>query len=126
MYRTMLRAKIHRASVTAVEVDYEGSCGIDRDLLDAAGVLGFEQVDVYNVTNGQRLTTYAIPLPAGSGRITLNGAAAHRAAFGDLVIICAYGLLAESEAQGHRPAVVHVDGANRVRECRPEQVPAPA
>lgn len=126
MYLHMLKAKIHRAAVTGVEVDYEGSCGVDRDLLTAAGILGFEQVDVYNVTNGARLTTYAIPLAPGSAAITLNGAAAHLAAPGDRVIICAYGLCTPDEAARHEPVVVHVDAANRITAIRGEVVPESA
>lgn len=123
MYTHMLKAKIHRATVTQVELDYEGSCGIDRNLLAASGIRAHERIDVYNVSNGQRLTTYAIAAPAGSGMISLNGAAAHCAAPGDLVIICAYGLYAEIELDTHEPVVVHVDSANRVRELRAEQLP---
>lgn len=123
MHSYMLKAKIHRARVTGVELDYEGSCGIDRHLLEQSGIRPHERIDVYNVTNGQRLTTYAIPAPAGSGMITLNGAAAHCAESGHLVIICAYGLCAETELDAHEPVVVHVDSRNRVHEVRPESMP---
>lgn len=123
MHTHMLKAKIHRATVTQVELDYEGSCGIDRYLLDQSGIRPHERIDVYNVTNGERLTTYAIAAPACSGMITLNGAAAHCAEPGHLVIICAYGLYAESELDEHEPVVVHVDAHNRIREIRPEGLP---
>ncbi len=123
MYTHMLKAKIHRATVTQVELDYEGSCGIDRHLLDQSGIRPHERIDVYNITNGERLTTYAIAAPAGSGMITLNGAAAHLAEPGHLVIICAYGLYADVELDGHEPVVVHVDGHNRIQEVRPESMP---
>ncbi|TBW50331.1 aspartate 1-decarboxylase [Marinobacter halodurans] len=120
MYTKMLKAKIHRATVTQVELDYEGSCGIDRNLLEKSGIRPNEQIDVYNITNGKRLTTYAIVAPAGSGMISLNGAAAHYAKPGHLVIVCAYGLYAESELDAYEPVIVHVDPQNRVREVRPE------
>lgn len=123
MYTHMLKAKIHRATVTQVELDYEGSCGIDRYLLDQSGIRPHERIDVYNITNGERLTTYAISAPAGSGMITLNGAAAHLAEPGHLVIICAYGLYADVELERHEPVVVHVDGHNRIQEVRPESMP---
>lgn len=123
MYTHMLKAKIHRATVTRVELDYEGSCGIDRHLLEQSGIRPHERVEVYNVNNGQRLATYAIAAPPGSGMITLNGAAAHCAEPGHLVIICAYGLYTESELDSHAPVVVHVDMHNRVRELRPESMP---
>lgn len=115
MFTQMLKAKIHRAAVTEVVPDYEGSCGIDADLLEASGIRPFEQIDVYNVTNGSRLTTYAIRAPNGSGTISLNGAAAHRAALGDLVIICAYGQYGPNDLTEYQPTMVHVDHANRIR-----------
>ncbi len=112
MLTCMLKAKIHRASVTEVEPDYEGSCGIDSRLLEQAGIRPFEQIEVYNVTNGDRLTTYAIAAPAHSGVISLNGAAAHRASLGDRVILCAYGYFTADELDRHDPVVVHVSDAN--------------
>ena len=123
MYTHMLKAKIHRATLTQVEPDYEGSCGIDRHLLEQSGIRPHERIDVYNVTNGERLTTYALAAPACSGMITLNGAAAHCAEPGHLVIICAYGLYAGQELDHHEPTVVHVDSHNRIREVRPESLP---
>ncbi len=112
-YRTMVAGKIHRATVTGADVDYVGSISIDTDLMDEANILVGQQVDVVDVTNGARLTTYTIPAPAGSGKVELHGAAAHLIHEGDLVIILAYVSLPESQAREHRPAVVHVDEQNR-------------
>ncbi len=109
----MLKSKIHRATMTAVEPDYEGSIEIDKDLIQAAKLLPYEQVHVWNITNGERLTTYVIEVEAGSGRICLNGAAAHRARPGDKVIIASFVSLDESELQKHKPEVVLVDESNR-------------
>jgi aspartate 1-decarboxylase len=114
MLITTLKAKIHRARVTGIHPDYEGSCAIDQTLLDAAGLLEFEQVHLYNVSNGERLVTYAIVAPAGSGTISLNGAAAHKAAAGDLMIIAAYAVLTEAEARRFRPTLVYVDAENHM------------
>lgn len=113
--RTMLRAKLHRLRLTGANPDYEGSIAIDSDLLDAAGIIEFEQVHVWNVTNGERLTTYAIAAPAGSGEVCLNGAAALRGSRGDIVIIGTFGEMSEAEARDHVPRVIHVDAANRRR-----------
>lgn len=109
----MLHAKIHRATVTQADLHYEGSITVDRDLLDAAGILIHEQVDVLNITNGNRFTTYAIEGARGSGVIGINGAAAHLAGPGDMVIICAYRRYSQSEAAAHVPVVVLVDGDNK-------------
>lgn len=114
MQLNMLKAKIHRATVTHAELHYEGSCAIDEDLLRAAGIREFEQIDIYNITNGERLTTYAIRAEAGSGVVSMNGAAAHKARPGDLVIICAYGTLDEAEAARHAPRLVYLDRDNRI------------
>jgi aspartate 1-decarboxylase len=114
MFITTLKAKIHRARVTGVHADYEGSCAIDQALLDAAGLLEFEQIHLYNVSNGERLVTYAIPAPSGSGTISLNGAAAHKAETGDLIIIAAYAVLSAAEAGSFRPTLVYVDAANHL------------
>jgi aspartate 1-decarboxylase len=118
MLRPFLRAKIHRARVTRCDLDYVGSITIDRDLLDAADLLPLEQVDVYNLTRGTRLTTYCIAGARGSGEIGINGAAAHHAAVGDLVIVCTYCRLDPSEIAGHRARVVLVGDGNRVTEVR--------
>ena len=111
---TMLKSKLHRATVTHAELDYEGSCAIDQGLLDAAGILPFEQLHIYNVSNGERFTTYAIAAPRGSGTIGVNGAAAHKAASGDLVIICTYTGMEEAQAQRFQPRLVYVDENNRI------------
>jgi aspartate 1-decarboxylase len=110
----MLSAKIHRATVTHSDLHYVGSITIDRDLLDAAGILPGEKVSVVDVTNGARLDTYTIAGEAGSGVIGINGAAAHLVQVGDLVIVIAYGLLDTVEAAGFQPSIVHVDAQNRV------------
>jgi aspartate 1-decarboxylase len=114
MHRVLMKSKIHRATVTRADRDYEGSCGIDAVLLEAAGVLPGEQVHVVNVSNGSRAVTYAIE--AGPGEITLNGAMAQLGAPGDTVILITYGWLSDDELAGFRPRVVHVDADNRIRE----------
>ncbi|WP_374592194.1 aspartate 1-decarboxylase [Aquabacterium sp.] len=118
MQRIMLRAKLHRVTVTEADLTYEGSCGIDEDLLDAANMHEYERIDLYNVNNGERFSTYIIKAARGSGAISLNGAAARRAHVGDLLIICTYGPVAESEVPAWKPKVVLVDGDNRVTEIR--------
>lgn len=115
MILTMMKGKIHRATVTQADLEYEGSVTIDTTLLQAANILPHEQVDVYNITNGERFTTYAITAPAGSGVICVNGAAAHLVAPGDKVIICAYATMDALEAEQHTPAVVLVDEQNRIK-----------
>jgi aspartate 1-decarboxylase len=110
----MLRGKIHRATVTQADVDYIGSIAIDETLMDAAGIVEWEQVDVLDITNGARLTTYALPAPAGSGMICPNGAAAHLIHPGDLVIIVCYEGVDEDRLPTHRPNIVHVDRDNRI------------
>ena len=116
MMRTMLKSKIHRATVTQADLHYVGSVTLDEDLLDAADLLPGEQVAIVDVTNGARLETYVIPGERGSGVIGINGAAAHLVHPGDLVILISYGLMDETEAKSHLPAVVHVDGDNRIVE----------
>ena len=113
MHRLMLKSKIHRATVTHAELHYEGSCAIDEDLLQAADIREYQQIDIYNINNGERFTTYALPAPAGSGTIGVNGAAARLAQKGDLVIIIAYARMDEAEAKSFSPRVLLVDGANR-------------
>jgi aspartate 1-decarboxylase len=113
----LLKSKIHRATVTQAELHYEGSITIDKNLLEASGILPHEQVDVLDITNGARLTTYAIEAPAGSGIITINGAAAHLVNVGDLVIICAYASMTPEEAAKHQPKIILVDGKNRVKHA---------
>jgi len=120
MFRHTLKSKIHRATVTACELHYEGSCAIDQDLLDAADLRENEQVHVWNIANGERLVTYAIRAERGSGIISLNGSAARRASVGDLVIIAAFGMVTDEQIPGHRPRLVFVDAANRAVELRDE------
>jgi len=116
--RTLFFAKIHRATVTQADLHYEGSITVDADLLDAAGILPYERVEVYDITNGHRLATYTLPGERGSGVIGMNGAAARLIQPGDLVIIVAYGLFDEDEARRLSPTVVLVDERNRIREVR--------
>jgi aspartate 1-decarboxylase len=114
MKLTMLKSKLHRATVTHAELDYEGSCAIDQDLMDAANILPFEQLHIYNVNNVERFTTYAITAPRTSGTIGVNGAAAHKASPGDLLIICTYAELEAKEAEHFKPALVYVDAENGI------------
>jgi aspartate 1-decarboxylase len=118
MMRTMLKAKIHRATVTEANVEYEGSITIDPDLLDAADMLPYERVDVLDVTNGARLQTYVIEGERGSGEICVNGAAAHLVKPHDLVIIASYAMLDDAECRGYEGTRVFVDHRNRVREVQ--------
>ena len=118
--RTMLRGKIHRATVTGADLHYEGSVTIDVDLLEGADILPHEQVDIWNVTNGERFTTYALPGQRGSGVVCINGAAAHKASRGDLVIIAAFASVPEAEARTWKPSCVFVDECNRPVELRGE------
>lgn len=113
MLTTMLQAKLHRVVVTRADLHYEGSCSIDATLLELSGIREFQQVDVYNIENGERLTTYALTSPAGSGEICLNGAAARKAMVGDRLIIAAYGAYDQAELSAQQPIVILVDGKNR-------------
>jgi len=114
MKLTLLKSKIHRVTVTHAELDYEGSCAIDRNLMEKANILPFEQLHIYNVANGERFTTYAIAAPRGSGTIGVNGAAAHKAAPNDLLIICTYAELDAAEAEAFKPTMIYVDRQNRI------------
>lgn len=114
MQRHLMKSKIHRATITAADLHYEGSLTVDQDLLDAADLAEFEDVQIVNINNGQRFNTYVIPGPRGSGAIQLNGAAARLGLPGDLVIIIAYGVFDEAEVERFEPRVVFVDGQNRV------------
>ncbi|MDA8419912.1 MAG: aspartate 1-decarboxylase [Pseudomonadota bacterium] len=118
MHRTLLRAKLHRVHVTHSELDYEGSVAIDGRLLDAAGIHEYERIEVYNVRNGERFSTYAIRAQDGSGIISVNGAAAHKAAPADILIICAYGSVDEKELVTFKPRLVYVDERNHVTHTR--------
>lgn len=116
---TMLKSKIHRATVTEADLHYEGSITIDSTLLEKAGIHPYEQVDVLNITNGARFTTYAIPAPKNSGYICVNGAAARLVQKGDLVIICAYVHKEEAQAKNHKPVIILVDEHNKVEKHVP-------
>ena len=118
MTRFFLRSKIHRATVTEANVDYEGSITIDRDLLYASGIVPYEKVEIYNVTRGTRFETYAIEGKPGGGEICVNGAAAHLVEVGDLVIIACYCALEPREIEGHRPTLVFVDRENRIKTIK--------
>ncbi len=118
MHLNMLKAKIHRASVTHAELHYEGSCAIDGHLLDVSGIREYEQIHIYNVNNGERFVTYAIRADEGSGVISINGAAAHRASPGDIIIICAYATLSEAEAAHFKPTLVYVDRDNKLSHTK--------
>jgi len=118
MLVTMLQAKLHRATVTHSELEYEGSCAIDGKLLETAGIHEYQQIDIYNITNGERFTTYAIRAEAGSGIISVNGAAAHKAAPNDMVIIAAYIQVEQRELAKFKPTLVYLDNTNRITHTR--------
>ena len=111
----LLKGKIHRATVTNANLDYEGSVAIDTDLMKSASIVPFEYVEIYNITNGKRFNTYAIEAEGGSGTISIQGAAAHKASKGDLVIICTYCTMDANKAEEHKPAIVLVDENNKVK-----------
>jgi aspartate 1-decarboxylase len=113
MQMNFLQAKLHRVRVTEANLDYEGSCGIDEALLEAAGMREFQHIDIYSITTGERFSTYIIKAPRGSGAISLNGAAARKVQLGDLLIIATYSLYTEEELKSYRPIVVLVDDRNR-------------
>ena len=124
MQREVLRGKIHRATVTEANLEYEGSLTVDAELMEAAGLAPYEKIDVYNVTNGNRFSTYLIEGPRHSGVSCVNGAAAHLAKAGDRVIVTGYGLATEAELKDHRPRVVLVDEKNRVKQVLHESTGA--
>ena len=127
MQRTMLKSKLHRVTVTQSELHYEGSCAIDDDLLDAADIKEYQQIEIWNVNNGSRFTTYAIRAERGSGTISVNGAAASLAAPGDLLIIATFASYNEIELQKFEPDLVYVDARNRIinrKHCIPAQAAA--
>jgi aspartate 1-decarboxylase len=113
MLKAFLQAKLHRVRVTQCDLHYEGSCGIDETLLDASGIREFQYIEIYNINNGERFTTYVIRAARGSGEISLNGAAARRVMIGDLLIIAAYANYSEEELKVHQPRIVLVDEHNR-------------
>jgi aspartate 1-decarboxylase len=115
MLMSMLQAKLHRVRVTHSNLHYEGSCGIDEALLEASGIREFQYIEVYNVSNGERFSTYALCAPRGTGEVSLNGAAARRALVGDLLIVAAYSAYTPAEALEHKPLIVLVDDHNRVK-----------
>lgn len=114
MQRHLMKSKIHRATITSADLHYEGSLTVDQDLLDAADLLNYEEIQVVNVNNGARFTTYVIPGPRGSGVVQLNGAAARLGLPGDIVILIAYAVIEDEEAQRFVPRVVFVDEENRI------------
>ena len=122
MQLTLLKAKLHQARVTHSELEYEGSCAIDSDLLNAAGIHEYEQIHIYNLNNGERFTTYAIRAQAGSRVISINGAAAHKAEPGDRVIICAYAELPQHEVANFKPKLVYLDENNHIKRTS-DQIP---
>lgn len=118
MNRTLLKSKLHCAHVTHVELEYEGSCAIDEDLLEAADICEYEQIHIYNIDNGARFVTYAIRAERGSRVISVNGAAAHKATPGQRVIICTYATLSQQELANFSPRLVYLDEANRISHTR--------
>jgi len=114
MQRTMLKSKLHRVTTTHADLQYEGSCAIDEDLLEAANIKEYEQIDIWNVNNGERFTTYAIRAERGSGVISVNGSAARRAAPGDIMIIATFAIYNEIELAKHEPSLIYVDSQNRI------------
>jgi aspartate 1-decarboxylase len=125
MFRTMLKSKIHRATVTQADLNYVGSVTVDSDLMSAADLLPGEQVAIVDIDNGARLETYVIPGPAGSGVVGVNGAAARLVHPGDLVILLSYGIVDDAAARVIRPTVVHVDAANRIVHLGSDAAEAP-
>ncbi|MBU2570170.1 aspartate 1-decarboxylase [Methylotuvimicrobium sp. KM2] len=114
MQTTMLKAKLHRATVTYSELGYEGSCAIDSDILDRAGIREYEQIQIYNINNGERFTTYAIKAEAGSRIFSVNGAAARLACPGDIIIVCAYAILDQQELADYKPTLLYFNDKNEI------------
>ena len=125
MQRTMLKSKLHRVTATHADLHYEGSCAIDEDLLEAANIKEYEQIDIWNVNNGERFTTYAIRAERGSGVISVNGSAARRAAPGDILIIATFAVYNEVELAKYEPALIYVDSQNRITR-RGHKIPVQA
>ena len=118
MQITLLKSKLHQARVTHAELEYEGSCAIDGRLLEAANIREYEQIQIYNLGNGERFTTYASRAQEDSGIISINGAAAHKANPGDRVIICTYAVLSQQEAAVFKPTLIYLDADNRIKDMR--------
>ena len=125
MQLTVLKAKLHQACVTHAELDYEGSCAIDGKVLDLAGIHEYEQIQIYNISNGARFTTYAIRAENGSRVISVNGAAAHKAKPGDRVIICSYGSIDEKDISRYKPTLVYLDQQNHIKQIK-DNIPVQA
>jgi aspartate 1-decarboxylase len=125
MRLNVFKSKIHRATVTHADLEYEGSVTVDSDLLDAAEILPYEAIHIWNVTRGSRLVTYALPGPRGSGAVCVNGAAAHLNKPGDMVILATFADMTREEARQHRPVVVRVDAQNRQTDDVSEELPGP-
>jgi len=125
MQLTVLKAKLHSARVTHSELEYEGSCAIDGDLLDKAGIHEYEQIQIYNINNGERFTTYAIRAKDHSRIISVNGAAAHKASPGDRVIICSYARIDEKEIRAHKPTLIYLDEDNHILRIK-DRIPVQA
>jgi aspartate 1-decarboxylase len=125
MQRTMLKSKLHRVTVTQAELHYEGSCAIDENLMQEADIKEYQQIEIYNVSNGERFSTYAIRAERNSGTISVNGAAARKAAAGDLLIICTYADFREIELDKYEPDLIYVDAKNRMTH-RSQQIPIQA
>ena len=124
MKKTLLRSKLHRINVTQVELDYEGSCAVDTEILSKGNMQEYEKIDIYNVSNGERFSTYLMAAEAGSKTVSINGAAAHKASPNDIIIICSYGLFNEQEALSHEPVLVYFDSDNNIKSIKnaiPEQ-----
>ena len=114
MKHVMLKGKLHRVTVTGNDLNYEGSCAIDEELLDASGIYPFEKIEIYNINTGERFETYTIVAKKSSGIVALNGAAARKAVKGDMLIICNYVILDKTEIKYHAPKIVHVDALNQI------------
>ena len=118
MQITLLKSNLHHANVTHSELEYEGSCAIDGALLAAANISEYEQIQIYNLNNGERFTTYAIQAEEQTGIISVNGAAAHKANPGDRIIICTYAVLSQQEAAAFKPTLIYLDASNRIKDTR--------
>ncbi len=125
MQLIVLKSKLHQACVTHADLDYEGSCAIDGELLDLAGIHEYEQIQIYNISNGARFTTYAIRAENGSRVISVNGAAAHKAKPGDRVIICSYGSIDEKDISRYKPTLVYLDQQNHIKQIK-DNIPVQA